>query len=317
MWTRESLINKLGYDKRLIFLDNLVDIWNIIGDTASTNSNYLLIADDKLLQIDKYIRENNLDSKFTRKWYEFDNNLPYKTIMSLSVFWEKQHVSKLDQMDYAADLQKLANLREKYGHTWKDLNQIEKDIGKYDVPFVEYYWTIIGDAYKKKDWKENILLRQDIYDKISIDKTFKTFPGYKFLNTAFKNSKGYNARIADTYVNVTANESGAGIYGIYYQENEDVTPELIYIGLTEKGFESRWQEHKDNFANPSIKTEHMFLYKHNLDPDKISYKPIIDIRKLLIKGELTTHDLQIMKLTCIDLYKPKYNIQGILQPMEV
>lgn len=178
-------------------------------------------------------------------------------------------------------------LKETYKDSWLNSDWIKAMIGTYNNPFAEYYWTIIGKkGYKIKDWKGNLSVREDIYNTIYNDHTFKTYPGRKFLTNSFKNKKGYCAYIQDTYAYVTADESGYGIYGIYYTENDGSDPELIYIGMTQKGFLSRWQEHMKIFKGEMSIPNGMILYQQNLDPAKISFSKLINVNELKYEGSI-------------------------------
>ena len=129
---------------------------------------------------------------------------------------------------------------------------------------------------------------------------------------SFKNKKGYAAYIKGTYPYLTHDESGWGVYGIYYTEDEE--PELIYIGMTGRGFKTRWEEHYNIFQGNSKPEAGMVLYQQNLDANKISFGKLIDVKELNYEGTITTRDVEAMELALISIYQPKYNVMGRSKP---
>ena len=124
-------------------------------------------------------------------------------------------------------------LKEAHADKWINSQWIEAMVGTFKNPFAEYYWTLIGkNGYKIKDWKGNLLIREDIYKKIKNDTTFKSYPGKYFLSGSFKNHKGYSAYIEGTFPHIISDDSGYGIYGIYYPTPDGTDWELVYIGMT-------------------------------------------------------------------------------------
>lgn len=329
-WTAQQLI-EYGYSEKLIYLNDLVDIWNIISDNYEFENHYLIIPDAVFHQINEYLISTGLDKKLTKKWDAYKNKLPmsrgaisqskYEELIKISKENEKQRRIREEERqikadaDYSEDLKTLALLKEAYKDTWLDRSWIVAMIGTYDNPFSEYYWTLIGrNGYKVKDWKGNLSIRDDIYTRILNDNTFKSYSGRKFLNNSFKNKKGYGAYIQDTFALITADESGYGIYGIYYTENELEEPVLVYIGMTQKGFISRWQEHMDIFLHQRPAPPGMLIYQHDLDPSKISFSKLININELKYEGIIGLQELKAMELACIATLQPKYNVIGISKP---
>lgn len=104
----------------------------------------------------------------------------------------------------------------------------------------------------------------------------------------------------DNYSNKT------GIYGIY------LNGEIVYIGMTTAGFKDRFQSHKNKFNNRDGKMySELFAYKEN--GAQIELKPIFIAEDALVERTLTKRDLQSMELCLIDIYKPRYNIEGRLK----
>lgn len=329
-WTSQQLI-QFGYNHKLYYLNDLVNIWNIISDNYEFADGYLILPTEILNKVDDFIITNKLDKKFTKQWYNYKNNLPmHRGVLSIEEYTkkiakekEKERLRKIKEqeqqlqteLNYKEDLQTLEMLKGIYKNSWLNSDWIKAMIGTYDNPFAEYYWTLIGrNGYKVIDWKHNLSIREDIYNKIYNDKTFKSYSGRRFLNNSFKNQKGYAAYIKDTFVYITADESGYGIYGIYYMENESIEPELIYIGMTQKGFSSRWEEHMQIFKGEIPAPSGMILYQQKLDPDKIRFSKLINVNELNYEGSIGLQDLKAMELSCITLLAPKYNVLGVNKP---
>ena len=74
-WTPQQLI-EYGYNAKLIYLNDLVDIWNIISDNYEFENHYLIIPDEIFRQINEYLTSTNLDKKLTKKWDTYKNKLP-------------------------------------------------------------------------------------------------------------------------------------------------------------------------------------------------------------------------------------------------
>lgn len=329
-WTAQQLI-EYGYNAKLMYLNDLVDIWNIISDNYEFENHYLIIPDEIFHQVNDYLTSTGLDKQLTKKWDTYKNKLPMaRGVINRSAYdalmkkakaeEEKRRIREEEQqikanVDYSEDLKTLALLKETYKDSWLDTSWITAMIGTYSNPFAEYYWTLIGrNGYKVKDWKGNLSIRDDIYTRILNDNTFKSYSGRKFLNNSFKNKKGYCAYIQDTFALLTADESGYGIYGIYYIEDEFNEPELVYVGMTQKGFMSRWQEHMDIFLQQRPAPPGMAIYQHNLDPSKISFSKLISVNELKYEGTIGLQELKAMELACITILQPKYNIIGINKP---
>lgn len=329
-WTTQQLI-EYGYNAKLMYLNDLVDIWNIISDNYEFENHYLIVPDEIFHQVNEYLTSTGLDKKLTKKWDTYKNKLPMaRGIINRSAYSalvkkaeaeeEKRRIREEERQikadaDYSEDLKTLAFLKETYKDSWLDTSWITAMIGTYSNPFAEYYWTLIGrNGYKVKDWKGNLSIRDDIYTRILNDNTFKSYSGKKFLNNSFKNTKGYCAYIQDTFTLLVADKSGYGIYGIYYTENEFDEPELVYVGMTQKGFMLRWQEHMDIFLQQKPAPSGMAIYQHNLDPSKISFSKLININELKYEGAIGLQELKAMELACITILQPKYNIVGINKP---
>lgn len=326
-WDRNKLIAHFRYNQQIQGLDHLVDIWNIIGTSYVIKYPYLILPDEILEKINTHLSTNNV--KLTKNWYLYKTKFSFKEVISETDYNKliqkkkkeaesqkirDEEVERQRKIQLSKDLETLAALKEIYQSEWIDSKWINSVIGTYDNPFAEYYWTLITkDRYKVIDWKGNIQIREDIYKTIEKDKTFNTYSGKNFLSRSFKNKKGYSIYIQGTYPYLTYDESGWGVYGIYYAENEE-EPELIYIGMTCRGFKTRWTEHYNIFKGLENPASGMILYQQNLDADKISFRKLIDVKELKYEGVITNRDVEAMELALITLYQPKYNILGKTKP---
>lgn len=97
-----------------------------------------------------------------------------------------------------------------------------------------------------------------------------------------------------------------GIYGIYIDEK------LVYIGKTTTNFQIRFNQHKSNLNN-SDKYLYRGLRKAKTYGAKISLRPLIIVEELKVNKPIVERDIEMMELALIQLYQPKYNIQGIHQ----
>lgn len=95
-----------------------------------------------------------------------------------------------------------------------------------------------------------------------------------------------------------------GIYGIYIDEK------VVYIGKTTTSFSIRFSQHKSN-----LKTSDKYLYrglrKAKKYGAKVTLRPLIILEELKVNKDITDRDINMMELALIQLYQPKYNIQGM------
>lgn len=95
-----------------------------------------------------------------------------------------------------------------------------------------------------------------------------------------------------------------GIYGIY--ENN----ELVYIGMTMRNFQIRWNEHLENIKE---QTDKLPLYRL-IDPNnQITFKILLNKKYMFSNSEITRRDLEAMEFALIQEHKPKYNFSGRVQ----
>ena len=175
----------------------------------------------------------------------------------------------------------------------RDIIWIEKNIGEYsgNKDIIEYYWNIIGDRYQIKDNK--VYLNRELYFKIS-----GSPQGRKFLNRWFKREKRL-CKLLPLYSPL------GGIYGIWRNK------ELVYIGMTQRDFNSRWQEHLRYINREMERPSRMKLYGLLDQKDQIDFREILRFDQLKVEGELSRRDMEAIELGLISLYRPIGNIEGI------
>ena len=103
-------------------------------------------------------------------------------------------------------------------------------------------------------------------------------------------------------INEIMNEGG--IYGIY--ENN----ELVYIGMTMRNFQIRWNEHLENIKE---QTNELPLYRLINPDNQITFKILLNKKYMFSNSEITRRDLEAMEFALIQEHKPKYNFSGRTQ----
>lgn len=100
--------------------------------------------------------------------------------------------------------------------------------------------------------------------------------------------------------------SKGGIYGIYVED------QLIYIGMTQRDFNIRWQEHKDALLqNDNSLFLYRWLKQNNIH--KILFKKIIDLDSIEFKdreSNISKNELKSMEFALIYVLKPVCNLSG-------
>lgn len=96
-------------------------------------------------------------------------------------------------------------------------------------------------------------------------------------------------------------EYSYGVYGMY--ENG----QLVYIGMTMRPFEKRWQEHIEGIQNQS---SDLYFYQKINPESKIEFKILIDVSKMKANKPITRINIESMEHGLIYMLKPKYNYAG-------
>lgn len=105
--------------------------------------------------------------------------------------------------------------------------------------------------------------------------------------------------------------------GIYAISIDDV---IVYIGKTNDSFKKRFQSHKYHFQD---KQNTDYLYRElriaKEQGKDLKMYPLLILEEMSVKNEmnLTERDLNIMELTLISIYQPRYNIEGVLKPYKM
>lgn len=197
------------------------------------------------------------------------------------------------------------DIEDSFGTDWIPYTVVKARIGIYsgqDRQTIAYFWSLIGNNYKKVNWKGDIRIQREIYkevEKVKSNNLIK-ISGKEFLQTEFLVDR-YKHKIVGTYIDA---DNDFGIYGIYKNGK------LIYIGKTSKSFKERFNQHRRSIKNKD--RDDMKLYSLIEDGDDIQFKPLISANDLMIeKGDLTERDLEAMELALIHVRKPIGNLQGV------
>lgn len=92
-----------------------------------------------------------------------------------------------------------------------------------------------------------------------------------------------------------------GVYGIY------IDNELVYVGMTNRDFKIRWNEHKECVKNPEIRnSQQNYLYKA-MRENKFEFKVLCEAKPFN-----TEKDIKCMEYALITFNKPKYNYCGVV-----
>ena len=154
------------------------------------------------------------------------------------------------------------------------------------------FWTI----YKKIEEGKNILKAVGVLGgKFKVNETFYSFPNTDYYFHQEENN----------------NFSTRGVYGIYFRE------ELIYIGSSSTDILERWSQHAKDFI---IHSPHSQMYKIQ-DLDDIEFKLLYEDKEinemLPIKQKVvSTGTIQFVEQLLIKTLKPRYNIQGVIEPFQ-
>jgi hypothetical protein len=117
----------------------------------------------------------------------------------------------------------------------------------------------------------------------------------------FAEFTGEGKQIEDCYVHW-------GIYGIKMGE------EMVYVGYTQDDFRVAWLRHESMMRNPKIETpQQNYLYKA-MRENEYEFVVLLDITKLNNNMDYKKRDLECMKLMAINIYKPKFNYEGVKTP---
>ena len=262
------------------------------------------VAQNKTIVISKkeigYIQKKYCEGlKLSRNWYEYTCLLkPNKYIEFKEDIERKKKKEEQDKIDKEYEKELAKKYKELYKDKFRDRKWIENHIGEYynweDI--LSVYWTILDNehAWMKVDWQGNIKIKEGYVDKLSA----LTKKSYVFRR--FKNKAGYSCGIEGEYKHLSAADS-FGIYGIYKNGS------LLYVGMTMRDFELRWNEHKEKIQMGSKELKFYSMIKPE---DDIEFVRLIDVARLNANITLTERDVKSMELATIALLEPEGNLAG-------
>lgn len=309
-WTKDKLINEIGYSKSIQGLTVMAQAFNELDiDITKWKPGYrqrtYIVPNgliEKMNELCKGKLGKSWDGYKTKKWdclvsESEEREYVYKRKIELK---REEEIEKKKKLEEEARKEKEIEYYNSIPNNQKISEQwVKENIGRYYnwKSIYEYYWYLLQHNWKKANWKGDIKVQEDVYNKIM------TLPdGKKFLQAKFK-YKGYSHNIIGTYRDDIVKERNSGIYGIY------INNQLVYIGITMRNFEDRWDEHRKGFEIKS--NDNYYLYSSLKPGDVIRFERLLVIEELKVNDEITRRDLEAMELALIHIYQPKFNYQGI------
>lgn len=212
-------------------------------------------------------------------------------------------------------------LQTEYLSLIKDKLLIELDTFNWNYGIETDFWKIIGiynlveekwELRKKikvkshfSTYLDKILNHMIPINNIYIDNYINTInTNYQEAKQKYEKKKEYYKAKKELDKQIKKEDKG-GIYGIY----ED--GQLVYIGMTMRSFEDRWNEHKKNIEK---KSQELNLYSLINPNAKIEFKKILEISQMFSDSQITKRDIQAMEFALIMEHKPKYNFAGRILP---
>lgn len=177
---------------------------------------------------------------------------------------------------------------------------IKTDGVKFSKSILEYKSFLTNIHYEKIDEYLNTVDKKLKKEQQKTDKS----KNHKFTTTITPISKKnkYNK---------------GGIYGIF-SVNQDNIKKLLYVGLTTRDFETRWDEHKKILYNQAPVPNGMYklykLLKDEFEYNTLIAEPIIIFSELNINRPLTQGEKEAMELAIITSLKPLGNTSGVDVP---
>lgn len=185
---------------------------------------------------------------------------------------------------------------------WRNQEWIKTHIGKYytDSPLLEYYWTIIGNGYKK-DSSGNVYITQETANLVLMNEQFQSLKGKTFLTRRFANRYGKSCGIIIS--DQKAEDLDYGVYGIFQKGK------IVYIGSTIRPFRERWKEHQANFKAGKSDTLYQAVKNEDLE-----YKVLFSVKDFLCSRPLSRSEIEAIELALITQYRPIGNVAGVKTP---
>ena len=114
------------------------------------------------------------------------------------------------------------------------------------------------------------------------------------------------------------NSNNGGIYRIISIDDKNNIKKNLYVGLTERDFKVRWQEHKNILYGQAPIPDGMHklynLLKTELETNRIIAEPVIIFNELNTNRPLSRGEKEAMELATITLLQPLGNTAGIDVP---
>lgn len=216
--------------------------------------------------------------------------------------------------------EKIAQIQSKFSITYSKASLKSRIIKLHEL---------IGDNYQSiedKDWGHLLIIPDEIDEQIEADKdmatakkystkpriTFMSQSKYDFKCQSRKQREAERALREEErkqYPNgpkIYGNRQGKGIYCIKHKGD------IIYIGMTNKSFQERWECHRRYFLSPDQCS--MKLYHSNLETKDLTFEVVVDITQLDTDSPITKRDLKAMECAFINYFRPSLNVSGISLP---
>ena len=287
-----------GFSKTIQNRESLIKIFEILDDKIEIKNRILILPNnykELIGDLQKNLSELYSETMTQNEYEEYIQRCLLKQKLE-----EQKRLKEIEEQKKLKD--KIKILCE--GKEYRDKQWIDRNIGEYYTwdNAIEYFWTIIGNDYKQT-WNGDIILENEMKKKIQkIGSDIVGLKGSTFLGRRFK-FKGKYSHGFDLDKGYTKEKVKAESYGVYGIYKDDV---LIYIGSTMRDFSVRFNEHIENIKNNS-KELHVYSL---LQEGNITFKKLIDIKKLQTNSNITKRDLESMELALINTMQPIGNLAG-------
>lgn len=184
-------------------LNQITKIMLANGAYYIEEKDYFIIPNNHLELIPKELTKNFSDKRFwtsyaTKPFIHFYTEDEYLKVKEKEVEKIKQEQKNFrKRIEAEKDIEVL---KQEFGNKWRDNGWIKQNIGEYYIeePMWQYFWTLIGNNWQVVDWKHNIKIEENMYNKIYSLK-INGYNGSTFLSHVFKNNKGYSSKIIGAY----------------------------------------------------------------------------------------------------------------------
>ena len=193
-------------------------------------------------------------------------------------------------------------------------NQFDKNILDY---LIHSYTDINNYIEIEYNMERKILAKKQSYEEQ--EKKKEEYKKYKQdLEIKKQKQRERNKQQQIEEENTPTYYKKSGIYQLYSVDENNLNEKMLYIGMTNRCFKTRWQEHKDivlgNAEVPEGMSKLYNLLKEEIKTKIIKAKPMIIFNDLYTNKELTQSDKESMELALINIYQPPGNTSGIDKP---